>query len=272
MSARLARRGGKGSVCVTTSCRAQLSAKRKFAAAELGHRVTAMMADLAMAGGRVEISLPPLNEPTSFGREGVRIRDHDASEAAAGPALARRVGRRAVASRACDPGRAFRSRDGAHAGLRRSRCRHRRRVSPRRWASCCSASDGAARCYASLTCRRSLPAPTRMCVSASARAKARSGPSSSNWTDAPRVEEIARMLGGHEMTAKTRANAKELLRRAAEAHAPRYVARRERGAMLRRAARMLAASGECVRPRADFCRRRAQRPQSASLRRFRASA
>ncbi len=34
-----------------------LSAKRKFAAAELGHRVSAMMADLAMAGGRVEVAL-----------------------------------------------------------------------------------------------------------------------------------------------------------------------------------------------------------------------
>ena len=35
--------------------------------------------------------------------------------------------------------------------------------------------------------------------------------------DAPRVEEIARMLGGHGVTAKTRANAEELLAQSTEA-------------------------------------------------------
>jgi len=45
----------------------QLSAKRQLAAAELGHRVTAMMGELAMAGGRLEIALTPLAEPASFG-------------------------------------------------------------------------------------------------------------------------------------------------------------------------------------------------------------
>ena len=51
----------------------QLSAKRKLAAAELGHRVSAMMKRLAMTGGRVEIALIPVSEPASFGLESVEL-------------------------------------------------------------------------------------------------------------------------------------------------------------------------------------------------------
>ena len=51
----------------------ELSAKRKLAAAELAHGVTAMMKRLAMAGGRVEIALLPLLEPASFGLETVEL-------------------------------------------------------------------------------------------------------------------------------------------------------------------------------------------------------
>ncbi len=49
----------------------QLSAKREFAADELSNRVTAVMQSLAMAGGRFEIALLPLAEPASYGVEQV---------------------------------------------------------------------------------------------------------------------------------------------------------------------------------------------------------
>src|SRR5450755_197775 len=51
----------------------ELSAKRKLAAAELGHRVTTMMKRLAMAGGRLEIALVPVADPASFGLESVEL-------------------------------------------------------------------------------------------------------------------------------------------------------------------------------------------------------
>jgi DNA repair protein RecN (Recombination protein N) len=49
----------------------QLSAKRKFAASELADRVTSAMQTLAMAGGRFEIALMPLAEPAAHGLEQV---------------------------------------------------------------------------------------------------------------------------------------------------------------------------------------------------------
>jgi ribosomal protein S7 len=45
-----------------------------------------------------------------------------------------------------------------------------------------------------------------------------------------RVEEIARMVGGVEITAKTRAHALEMLQQAASAVAPTTAVRRRRGA------------------------------------------
>jgi DNA repair protein RecN (Recombination protein N) len=50
---------------------AQLSAKREFAADELANRVTSVMQSLAMDGGRFEIALLPLSEPASCGLEQV---------------------------------------------------------------------------------------------------------------------------------------------------------------------------------------------------------
>ena len=61
----------------------ELSGKRKAAALSLGKKVTAMMKELAMAGGRCEITLTPLAEPASFGVENRRIPCRDSSEAAA---------------------------------------------------------------------------------------------------------------------------------------------------------------------------------------------
>ena len=52
----------------------QLSSKRRFASTELGHRVTAAMQALSMAGGRLEIALDPLPSPTSYGLDDVEFR------------------------------------------------------------------------------------------------------------------------------------------------------------------------------------------------------
>ena len=52
---------------------AQLTGKRRFAASELGHRVTKAMQELAMAGGRLEIALLPQDPPASFGAEQVEL-------------------------------------------------------------------------------------------------------------------------------------------------------------------------------------------------------
>ena len=50
-----------------------LSSKRRFAASELAHRVTQAMQDLAMAGGRLEVALVPEAAPTSHGLEHVEL-------------------------------------------------------------------------------------------------------------------------------------------------------------------------------------------------------
>jgi len=52
----------------------ELSKKRRFAANELSHRVTDAMQELAMAGGHFEVGLVPLREPASYGVEQVEFR------------------------------------------------------------------------------------------------------------------------------------------------------------------------------------------------------
>ena len=51
----------------------QLSKKRRFAANELTHRVTATMQGLAMEGGRMEVSLQPVAVPASYGLEQIEF-------------------------------------------------------------------------------------------------------------------------------------------------------------------------------------------------------
>jgi DNA repair protein RecN (Recombination protein N) len=50
-----------------------LSSKRRYAATELAHRVSAAMQELAMAGGRLEVALTPLATPASHGQEQVEF-------------------------------------------------------------------------------------------------------------------------------------------------------------------------------------------------------
>jgi DNA repair protein RecN (Recombination protein N) len=52
----------------------QLTRKRNFAANELAHRVTDTMQELAMDGGRFEVALVPVAAPASFGAEQVEFR------------------------------------------------------------------------------------------------------------------------------------------------------------------------------------------------------
>jgi DNA repair protein RecN (Recombination protein N) len=52
----------------------QLSGKRRFAATELAHRVSAAMQALSMAGGRLEIALDPLPSPAGYGLDEVEFR------------------------------------------------------------------------------------------------------------------------------------------------------------------------------------------------------
>jgi DNA repair protein RecN (Recombination protein N) len=51
-----------------------LSSKRRFAANELAHRVTAAMQELAMAGGHLEVGLVTESAPASHGLEHVELR------------------------------------------------------------------------------------------------------------------------------------------------------------------------------------------------------
>ncbi len=52
----------------------QLSKKRRFHGNELAHRVTAALQALAMTGGRFEVSLAPLGNPASHGMDDVEFR------------------------------------------------------------------------------------------------------------------------------------------------------------------------------------------------------
>jgi DNA repair protein RecN (Recombination protein N) len=72
-AARLAKRSAEALARYDALAR-QLSAKREFAAHELEARVTDAMQQLAMAGGRLEIALEPLAAPAAHGREQVEFR------------------------------------------------------------------------------------------------------------------------------------------------------------------------------------------------------
>ncbi len=52
----------------------KLTAGRKRTASDLSRRVTEAMQQLAMAGGSFEVALEPLNEPASYGNEGIEFR------------------------------------------------------------------------------------------------------------------------------------------------------------------------------------------------------
>jgi DNA repair protein RecN (Recombination protein N) len=187
-----------------------LSAKRKFAAADLGHRVSAMMADLAMAGGRVEVALSPTAEPSSFGLENVEILTATHPKQPLGP-LSRvasggelsRLGlaiQVVLADVSTVPTLIFDEVDAGIGGAVAAAVgRLLQELGQRRQVLCVTHLPQVAAC-ADAHCR--VTKTTR---------KSAVSTEITQLGGAERVEEIARMLGGHDITAKTRAHAKELL-------------------------------------------------------------
>jgi DNA repair protein RecN (Recombination protein N) len=189
---------------------AELSAKREFAANELANRVTAAMQELAMAGGRFEVALLPLAQPASYGVEQVVFEVSSHPKQPLGP-LARvasggELSRIALAVQVVTsevgevPTLIF---DEVDVGI----------------GGTVAATVG--RLLQSLGSRRQVLCVTHLPqVAAFAdrhfRVEKRGGAKAVHADVSPlgaseRIEEIARMLAGSAITAKTRAHAKELL-------------------------------------------------------------
>jgi DNA repair protein RecN (Recombination protein N) len=188
----------------------QLSKKRRSAATELAHRVTAAMQALNMSGGRLEIALDPLSAPASYGLDDVELRVATHPKQPLGPlarvasggelsriALAIQV----VASEAGQiPTLVFDEVDSGIGGA-------------------VAATVG--RLLQTLGSTRQVLCVTHLpqvaaCADAHFRvSKTGNGAGVTSelvqLKTAERVEELARMLGGAAVTAKTRAHAKELL-------------------------------------------------------------
>jgi len=187
-----------------------LSAKRKFAAAELGHRVTAMMADLAMAGGRVEIALPAQDPPASHGFESVQFETATHPKQPLGPisriASGGELSRLGLAIQVVlsevgtVPTLVFDEVDaGIGGGVAAAVGALLRQLGRTRQVLCVTHLPQVAAC-----------ADAHLLVVKTSR-KSNVGTALAPLAADERIQEIARMLGGHEVTAKTRANAEELL-------------------------------------------------------------
>jgi DNA repair protein RecN (Recombination protein N) len=188
----------------------ELSAKRKLAAAELGHGVTAVMKRLAMAGGRVEIALVPVAEPASFGLETVLLQVATHAKQAAGPmarvASGGELSRLGLAIQVVLaevgelPTLVFDEVDvGIGGAVAATVGRMLQQLARRRQVLCVTHLPQVAAC-----------ADHHYRVTKRAKA-GEVATELAPLDSAGRVEELARMLGGHEVTAKTRAHARELL-------------------------------------------------------------
>jgi DNA repair protein RecN (Recombination protein N) len=187
----------------------QLSNKRRFAASELTHRVTETMQALAMVGGRIEIALLPLAEGASYGLEQIEFRVASHAKQPPGPlsrvASGGELSRIALAIQVVTsevgqvPTLVF---DEVDAGI----------------GGAVAATVG--KLLQTLGTRRQVLCVTHLPqVAAFADAHYRVTKSGDGAEvasavaklDRPaRIEELARMLGGSEVTGKTRAHAKEL--------------------------------------------------------------
>ncbi len=188
----------------------ELSGKRKAAALSLGKKVTAMMKELAMAGGRCEIALTALAEPASFGAETVEFRVATHPKQPVGP-LARvasggELSRLALAIQVvlAEVGRVptliFDEVDvGIGGAVAATVGRMLHELGLRRQVLCVTHLPQVAAC-----------ADEHYRVSKLGRGDAVAS-ELDRLSASARVEELARMLGGHEITAKTRAHAGELL-------------------------------------------------------------
>ena len=187
-----------------------LSRKRRLAAVDLASRVTEAMQELAMAGGRLEVALLPLPEPVSHGLEQVEFNVASHPKQPPGPlgkvASGGELSRIALAIQVATsevgrvPTLIF---DEVDAGI----------------GGAVAATVG--RLLQGLGARRQVLCVTHLAQVAvhadqhfavtkhGARDSVRS--ELSHLDKAARVQEVARMLGGTAITAKTRAHARELL-------------------------------------------------------------
>jgi DNA repair protein RecN (Recombination protein N) len=188
----------------------QLSAKRQFAASELDDRVTAMMQELAMSGGRFETGQEPLATAASHGLERIEFRVASHPKQPLGP-LARvasggELSRLALAIEVVTsevgavPTLIFDEVDvGIGGPVAATVGRLMRSLAARRQVLCVTHLPQVAafaNTHYEVTKRGDADAVrTEVC----------------RLSPEARVEEIARMLAGSEITARTRAHARELL-------------------------------------------------------------
>jgi DNA repair protein RecN (Recombination protein N) len=189
---------------------AELTAKRKFAAAELSHRVSQTMKQLAMGSGRFEVELSSAAEPASFGMETVAFKVATHPRQPLGPvarvASGGELSRLALAIQVvlADVGQVptliFDEVDvGIGGAVAATVGRLLKGLGARRQVLCVTHLPQVAACadghYRVIKRGNADGVATEL----------------TRLDAAQRVEELARMLGGHEITAKTRAHAKELL-------------------------------------------------------------
>jgi DNA repair protein RecN (Recombination protein N) len=188
----------------------ELTAKRKFAATEFAHRVSATMKGLAMGSGRFEVALAAVAEPASFGMESIEFKVATHPRQPLGPvarvASGGELSRLALAIQVvlADVGRVptliFDEVDvGIGGAVAATVGRLLKELGARRQVLCVTHLPQVAAC-----------ADGHFQVIKRGDAKS-VATGLTRLEGLPRVEELARMLGGHEITAKTRAHAKELL-------------------------------------------------------------
>ena len=188
----------------------QLSAKRRLAALELGHRVASMLKELAMAGGRFEVAVSALSEPASFGLETVtfQVAAHPkqplgplASVASGGELSRLALAIQVVLADVTElPTLVFDEVDvGIGGAVAATVGRMLKQLGGRRQVLCVTHLPQVAACadghFRVLKRGRADTVATALV----------------RLDQAAKIEELARMLGGHEITARTRAHARELL-------------------------------------------------------------
>ena len=186
-----------------------LSKKRRFHANELVHRVTETMQTLAMAGGRFEVAIEPLATPASYGLDGVefRVASHPAqapaplARVASGGELSRiALALSVVASEAGTvPTLVFDEVDAGIGGAVAATVGALMQALAARRQVLCVTHLPQVAAFADTHLRVTKASRDDEVVSDLAKLDAKA-----------RVDELARMLGGAEITAKTRAHAKEL--------------------------------------------------------------
>ena len=187
----------------------ELSAKRELAAHDLEARVTEVMQSLAMTGGRLEIGLEPLEVPASHGAEDVEFRVASHPKQALGP-LARvasggELSRIALSVQVVTsevgevPTLIFDEVDAGIGGAVAATVGELLQALGTRRQVLCVTHLPQVAAFADAHFR-----VTKQGDAEAVRAEAVA------LSDAARIEELARMLAGSAITAKTRAHAKEL--------------------------------------------------------------